>query len=57
MNREEVLSKITKWCSYQDRSEFETVQKLLSYGLSKKEIDEVIRYLQTLLSKMFFDTL
>jgi len=46
MNREEVLSKITKWCSYQDRSEFETVKKLLSYGLSKKEIDEVIQYLQ-----------
>lgn len=46
MNKEEVLSKITKWCSYQDRSEFETIQKLLSYGLSEKEIKEIVQYLQ-----------
>jgi len=46
MNKEDVLSKITKWCSYQDRSEFETIQKLLSYGLSEKEIKEIVQYLQ-----------
>lgn len=46
MDKNNIVSKITKWCAYQERSEYETIQKLLSMGVDKKAIEEIIQYLK-----------
>lgn len=46
MDKNIIVSKITKWCAYQERSEYETIQKLLSMGVDKKAIEEIIQYLK-----------
>jgi|TARA_R110000737_G_scaffold352130_1_gene396863 regulatory protein len=43
---EEAKSKIEYWCSYRDRSEFETIQKLHTYGQTEKDIEKIISYLK-----------
>lgn len=35
-----------RWCAYRDRSEQETVEKLLEWGVEEKEIAEIIEYLK-----------
>lgn len=46
MDKEFFIRKITKWCAYQDRSEYETIQKLLSWGVDEKLLNEIIQYLK-----------
>lgn len=41
----QALDKIKRWCAYQERSHFETRSKLFDYGLSSKDIDEVLAVL------------
>lgn len=41
----QALDKIKKWCAYQERSHSETRHKLFDYGLSSKDIDEVLAVL------------
>lgn len=41
-----ILQKICRWCAYQDRSEFETRQKLRTWNLKDTDIDKVIEYLK-----------
>jgi regulatory protein len=43
---EEAKSKIEYWCSYRDRSVFETIQKLQSFGIEEKDIVTIIAYLK-----------
>jgi regulatory protein len=43
---EEAKSKIEYWCSYRDRSVYETAHKLQSYGQHEKDIDKIISYLK-----------
>ena len=44
--------KIKNWCAYQERSHFETRNKLFEFGLHANEIDEV---LATLISENFLN--
>ncbi len=39
---EQSIPKIKQYCAYQERCHMEVREKLYSYGLNKKEIDEVI---------------
>ena len=43
---QEVLSKLTKYCSYQDRSKLEVRRKAYSLGASKSAIEEMLDYLE-----------
>ena len=43
---EEAKSKIEYWCSYRDRSVYETIQKLHSYSQSNEDIEKIIAYLK-----------
>lgn len=43
---EEAKSKIEYWCSYRDRSVFETEVKLQSYGQTEKDIIQILDYLK-----------
>ncbi|MDP4283095.1 MAG: regulatory protein RecX [Bacteroidota bacterium] len=44
---EQSLLKIKQYCAYQERCHAETREKLFSFGLNKKEIDEIISVLIT----------
>lgn len=46
------IEKIRNWCAYQERSHFETQNKLFEYGLNKSEIEQVIA---TLISDNFLN--
>ncbi len=46
MDKETIIKKITRWCAYQERSEYETVQKLISLGIDNKIIEQIIQYLK-----------
>jgi regulatory protein len=46
MDKSVIFQKICKWCAYQDRSEFETYQKLLSMDVSEKDALEMIELLK-----------
>ncbi|MCX7728824.1 MAG: RecX family transcriptional regulator [Bacteroidia bacterium] len=46
LTKEEIIHKITKWCAYQDRSEFETIEKMMAMGVNKNEIPDIIEYLR-----------
>lgn len=37
-----VQDKIQKWCAYQERSQFETFNKLMQYGIEKSEANQII---------------
>lgn len=39
------IEKIKNWCAYQERSHFETQNKLFEYGLSKEETDQALAIL------------
>lgn len=43
---EEAKSKIEYWCSYRDRSEYETIQKLYSFHQSESDISKIVVYLR-----------
>lgn len=43
---DKILHTIMRWCAYQDRSEFETRQKLKSLELNDDEINEIIELLK-----------
>lgn len=43
---EDAKAKIENWCAYRDRSENETVQKLLTFDLNEKEIARTIQHLK-----------
>lgn len=42
----DILSKITKWCAYQDRSEYEVIQKLKSFNISEKDVPVILQFLK-----------
>lgn len=42
---EEVLSKLMKYCSYQERSKLEVTQKALHLGLKKNELEQLVEKL------------
>lgn len=44
--KEIIINKITKWCAYQDRSEFECIQKLKTIGAEEQDIPEIIQFLK-----------
>lgn len=44
---QEALTKIQRYCAYQERSHQEVRQKLFSYGLGEKDVDEIIVHLIT----------
>lgn len=41
------IEKIKNWCAYQERSHFETQNKLYEFGLNKEEIEQAIAVLIT----------
>jgi regulatory protein len=41
------LSRIRKYCAYQDRSQQEVRDKLYTYGLHRKEVEQIIAHLIT----------
>lgn len=43
----EAIEKIKNWCAYQERSHFETQNKLYEFGLNKEEIEQAIAVLIT----------
>jgi regulatory protein len=43
----QIIQKIKHYCSYQERSCYEVLQKLYGYGLQKNQIDEIIKQLTT----------
>lgn len=47
MDNSAIIHKITKWCAYQDRSEYAVYQKLKSWGIDTFTIHEIIEYLKT----------
>lgn len=40
------IDKISRWCAYQERSEYETLQKLQSWGINHQDIPAIIQYLK-----------
>jgi len=46
-NDQEALTKIFRYCAYQERSHREVKTKLFEYGLSSAKVDEIISYLIT----------
>lgn len=42
LTKEQALSKIKQYCAYQERSHGEVKDKLYSFGLTTKDIDEII---------------
>ncbi len=44
--KKDIFSKILRWCAYQDRSEYEVVEKLLALGMEEKDVHEWIAYLK-----------
>ena len=46
LSAQEVLSKLMKYCSYQERSEFEVKQKLREFTLGEKEKVQIIEALK-----------
>ncbi len=46
-SREEALQKVKQYCAYQERCHSEVKEKLYSYGLYKKEVDELLSELIT----------
>lgn len=45
LSAEEALFKIKNWCAYQERSQLETRRKLLQYGLSSTEVEQIVAVL------------
>ncbi|GIV26665.1 MAG: recombinase RecX [Bacteroidia bacterium] len=45
-NYEDIIYKITKWCAYQERSEFQVRQKLQEWEVSDKDIEVILNYLK-----------
>jgi len=43
----QIIQKVKRYCSYQERSCYEVLQKLYGYGLQKSQIDEIIEQLTT----------
>lgn len=43
--KEQAIQKIKHYCSYQERSHYEVKEKLFSYGLFKKSVEEIIALL------------
>jgi len=41
------IEKIKNWCAYQERSHYETRNKLFDFGLYTNEVDEAISVLVT----------
>lgn len=46
LSKEQILNKVTRWCAYQDRSEYETIQKLLSMQVKREDVQGIIQYLK-----------
>jgi len=46
MDKSLIFQKISKWCAFQERSEFETYQKLLSMKVNEKDALEIIELLK-----------
>lgn len=42
LTREEALQKLKHYCGYQERSQYEAIQKLYELGVSKSEHDDVL---------------
>ena len=42
LSTETALQKIMSWCAYQERSQHDTRQKLIEYGLSSEDIEAII---------------
>jgi len=42
MQQIDCLEKIKRWCAYQDRSHFETFNKLKTYGVTATEAEEIM---------------
>jgi regulatory protein len=45
VTKEEALKKIKHYCNYQERSHYETKERLYSFGLRKHEVEELIALL------------
>ncbi len=43
---EEIISKISKWCAYQERSEFQVRQKLEEWNVKDEDIEKILKYLR-----------
>ncbi len=43
---EEIISKISKWCAYQERSEFQVRQKLEEWNVKENDIEKILKYLR-----------
>lgn len=43
---EEIVSKISKWCAYQERSEFQVRQKLEEWHVKEMDIEKILKYLR-----------
>jgi regulatory protein len=43
--KEQAIQKIKHYCSYQERSHYEVKEKLFSYGLFKKTVEEILALL------------
>jgi len=55
---EEVLAKLMRFCSYQERSEWEVSQKANAYGLAESEMDQLLSLLreENFINEMRFAT-
>ncbi|MDO9512251.1 MAG: regulatory protein RecX [Bacteroidales bacterium] len=52
LNTEELAEKARRWCSYQERCQYEVVLKLKSWGATSSQLEKVC---ETLISEGFID--